>query len=68
MAKKKLTHEEARQLLRDAGVNLRDDYHALRHSDQLLIADVARMAGYRKRKDAPGSTSRMYFQFLSRLA
>jgi hypothetical protein len=66
--KKKLTHDEARQLLRDAGVNFREDYHALRHSDQLLIADVARMAGYRKRRDAPGSTSRMYFQFLSRMS
>jgi hypothetical protein len=36
-------------------------------SDKQLVAETAREAGYRKRKDATGSTARMYFQYLSRL-
>jgi hypothetical protein len=31
------------------------------------LADAAKLAGYRKRKDAPGSTVRMFYQYLSRV-
>jgi hypothetical protein len=30
------------------------------------IVAMAKKAGYRKRRDAPGSTGRMYFQYLKR--
>jgi hypothetical protein len=66
--KKRMTHAQAKTLLESAGINFKRDYHeGVSMSDANLIAEVARSAGYRKRKDAPGSTARMYFQFLSRL-
>jgi len=43
------------------------DFHRLSSSEVDLILNMARATGYRKRKDAPGSTARMYFQYLSRL-
>ena len=65
--KKKITHHEAKRRLKAAGIDFRRDSDELRMSDAQLVADTAREAGYRKRKDAPGSTARMYFQYLSRL-
>ena len=66
--KKKLDHHEAKRLLEAEGVDFTRDYHAsVSMSQGNRIAEVARQAGYRKRKDAPGSTARMYFQYLSRL-
>ena len=66
--KKKLDHPEAKRLLESEGVDFTRDYHAgVSTSQGNRIAEVARQAGYRKRKDAPGSTARMYFQYLSRL-
>jgi hypothetical protein len=66
--RKKLTHEEAKRLLESEGVDFSRDYHAsVSMSTANRIAEVARAAGYRKRKDAPGSTARMYHQYLSRL-
>lgn len=65
--KKKLSHYEAKQLLEREGIDFSRDSDELSMSDKQLIADTARSAGYRKRKDAPGSTSRMYFQYLRRL-
>lgn len=63
---KKISHCEAKSLLKSEGVDFSQDFYTLRMSDQTRIAEVARMAGYRKRRDAPGSTSRMYFQLLGR--
>ena len=66
--KKKLDHHEAKRLLEAEGIDFTRDYHAsVSMSQGNRIAEVARQAGYRKRKDAPGSTARMYFQYLSRL-
>lgn len=66
--KKKLSHEEAKRLLASEGIDFSRDYHAdVSMSDAVRIAEVAKMAGYRKSKNAPGSTARMYFQYLSRL-
>ena len=66
--KKKLDHHEAKRLLASEGIDFTRDYHAgVSMSQGNRIAEVARQAGYRKRKDAPGSTARMYFQYLSRL-
>ncbi len=65
--KKKISHHEAKRRLEAAGINFARDSDELRMSDAQLVADTARETGYRKRKDAPGSTSRMYFQYLRRL-
>ena len=65
--KKKLTAPEAKQLLVSDGIDLGRDFHELSSYEVGRVADLAKMAGYRKRKNAPGSTARMYFQYLSRL-
>jgi hypothetical protein len=65
--KKKIDHREAKRRLEAAGIDFRRDSDELRMSEAQLVADTAREAGYRKRKDAPGSTARMYFQYLRRI-
>jgi len=66
MSKQKLSPQKARALLEAAGVSFAKDFHALGSADVQLILDTAKLAGYRKSKGAPGSTARMYFQYLSR--
>jgi hypothetical protein len=65
--KKKIDRAEAKRLLQADGIDFRRDFHQLSWSEKDRILEVAKLAGYRKRKDAPGSTARMYFQALSRL-
>lgn len=66
--KKKLTPQEAKRLLESEGVDFsRGYYESISTSEGERIAEVARMAGYRKSKNAPGSTGRMYYEYLSRL-
>jgi hypothetical protein len=64
--KKKITPQEARRLLENDGLDFSKDFHALDRYDVGRLTDVAKLAGYRKRKDAPGSTVRMFYQYLSR--
>jgi len=35
-------------------------------SEVEIVLDVAKAAGYRKRKDAPGSKARMFYYYLDR--
>lgn len=65
--KKKIDRAEGRRLLQSDGIDFSRDFHELSSHEVQRILEVARLAGYRKRKDAPGSTARMYFQHLSRL-
>lgn len=65
--KRKISHHEAKRRLQAAGIDFGKDSDELSMSEKQLVVDVAREAGYRKRKDAPGSTGRMYFQYLRRL-
>jgi hypothetical protein len=65
--KKKIDHHEAKRQLKADGVDFRQDFHALPSYEVQRLADFVKMTGYRKRKDAPGSTIRMYYQYLSRL-
>ena len=66
--KKKLTHEEAKRLLESEGIDFsRDYYESVSTSDSARIAEVSKRTGYRKSKNAPGSTGRMYYEYLSRL-
>jgi hypothetical protein len=64
--KKKIAPQEARRLLESDGIDFGKDFFQLGSYDVGRIAEVAKLAGYKKRKDAPGSTARMYFQYLSR--
>lgn len=67
MAKRrKIADCDAKLMLRDDGIDFAADFHVLRSSDVDKIVDVAKRAGYRKSKNAPGSTARMYFQRLQR--
>jgi hypothetical protein len=66
-ARKKISPHEAKRLLQSDGIDFRQDFHQLSSSEVQRILEVARLAGYRKRKDAPGSTARMYFQYLDRV-
>lgn len=68
MPRKKLTPKEAKALLMADGMDFRQDFHALGSSAVQALADVAKLAGYRKSKNAPGSTARMFYQYLSRVA
>lgn len=64
--KRKLAPRDAKQLLKSDGIDFGRDFHELGSQEVQRILEVAKLAGYRKRKDAPGSTARMYFQYLSR--
>lgn len=67
MAKRKIHACDARRLLTKKGISFAKDYHVLSTDEKYEIADMADAAGYRKSKTAPGSTSRMYYAYLSRL-
>ena len=65
--KKKISPEEAKRLIESDGIDFRRDFFQLSSSEVQRVLEVAKLAGYRKSKSAPGSTARMYFQYLSRL-
>lgn len=65
--KKKISPQEAKQLIQSDDIDFGRDFFELSSSEVQRVLEVAKLAGYRKRKDAPGSTARMYFQYLSRL-
>jgi len=66
MKRKRLPVCEAKRLLQARGVPTNQDFDALRFSEVSIVLDVAKAAGYRKRKDAPGSKARMFYYHLQR--
>ena len=66
--KKKLTSQEAKAQLMADGMTFLEDFHVLGSSAVSALADAAKRAGYRKSKSAPGSTARMFYQYLTRVA
>lgn len=48
------------------GLDLTADFHALGSDTVQRLADTARAVGYRKPKNANGSTARYFFQYLTR--
>jgi hypothetical protein len=67
MAKKKrIPACAAKQLLKARGIDFKKDYFALRGSEVEIVLDVAKAAGYRKSKSAPGSKARMFYEYLDR--
>lgn len=66
MRRRKLSACAARSRLKAEGLDLSDEFHALRRSEVDVVVDVARAAGYRKSKNAPGSRARMFYQYMQR--
>jgi len=65
---KKITAQEAKKLLLSDDIDLtRRDYFDLSPSEVGRVLEVAKLVGYRKAKNAPGSTGRMFVQYLRRL-
>ena len=56
----------AKQLLKKAGVPMGRDFHSLSSSQVDAVVAAAKAVGYRKSKSAPGSTGRMFYQYVDR--
>ena len=66
-SRKKIPACAAKTLLKARGVNVgARDFFTLSSSDVGIVLEVAKAAGYRKSKSAPGSTARMFYQYLDR--
>lgn len=61
---KKVSKEEARNILRHKGISFKDNFHTLSPSKVSDIVDVADMMHYRKPKNASGSRGRYFFAYL----
>ena len=68
MPRKKLTPQQAKALLIADGVDFSQDFHSQDRYVVGRLEELAKAAGYRKSKNAPGSTVRMFYQYLSRVA
>lgn len=68
MPRKKLTPQQAKALLIADGVDFSQDFHSQDRYVTGRLEELAKAAGYRKSKNAPGSTVRMFYQYLSRVA
>lgn len=58
--------DTAKTAFNAAGISLDADFHTLASSQVDVIVDLAKRAGYRKPKNANGSTGRYYFEALVR--
>ena len=61
---KKMTKENARNLLRSKGISFKVDFYTLRTSEVGELIEVADMMHYRKPKNASGSRGRYFFAYL----
>jgi len=68
MPRKKLTPQQAKALLIADGVDFSQDFHSQDSYVVGRLEELVKAAGYRKSKNAPGSTVRMFYQYLSRVA
>ena len=63
----KLSRQEAHRLAVKAGIDFRADYHSLRSSQVSDLMSICKLTGYRKPKNASGSTGRYFFNYLRRI-
>ncbi len=63
---KKITRLEAKRLAVKAGVDFSMNFHALRPSQVDTLLTINKLVGYRKPKNANGSTGRYFFYYLQR--
>ena len=61
---KKMTKEDARNLLRSKGISFKANFYTLRPSEVDRLLEVADMMHYRKPKNANGSRGRYFFAYL----
>ncbi len=63
----KSKQDQGRRLARQANIPLIGDYYAVINSCHAGdLAEIARTVGYRRPKNANGSTSRYFFEYLKR--
>jgi len=60
----KITKSEAVKIAKQQGVNFCEDFHG--QSVGNIMADLAKKAGYKKPKNANGSTGRYFFNHLAK--
>ena len=65
---KQMEREVARKILADCNVEIGQDYDRLDTDRVLAILDAAAERGYKKPKDANGSTGRYFHAYLQRRA
>jgi len=66
-AVRKISKYTAKDMAEAEGINFSKDFYTLNSSEQVRLAELAKMQGYRKPKNAPGSLARMYFYHLQKL-
>lgn len=64
----RLTPSEARSLLGRAGVDVGEDFFVLSGSQVERLLQLAKEQNYKKSRSAPGSTARMFHEYLQRTA
>lgn len=65
---KRMGFYEARNIMAGIGCELSADYHTLDSNQVNRVLMEARQYGYRKPKNANGSTARYFFSFVQRVA
>jgi hypothetical protein len=63
---KKITKEEARTLAKKVGVDFNKDFYQQGFQMATELVAIAKLKGYRKPKNANGSTARYFFQYLKK--
>ncbi len=66
-AVKKISKYDAKIMAKNEGINFNKDFFELSNSEKNILLEIAKKQGYRKSKNAPGSTARMYFEYLNRI-
>lgn len=57
---------DAKIMLKDRGVPMGDDFHRLSSSDVEKVLDAAKEYGYKKSRNANGSTARSFYEFANK--
>ena len=66
MARRKISINTAVELAGKAGLNLKKDFFQLSFFDVDKVLGIAKVYGYRKPKNANGSTARYFWAFMQR--
>ena len=66
MSRRKISIWSAISLAEKAGLSLRKDYFVLSPSEVDKVLGIAKVYGYRKPKNASGSTARYFWAFMQR--
>ena len=66
-AVRKISKEEAKEMAEDMGLNLKKDFFTLNRYEVDKVLEIAKMKGYKKAKNAPGSKARMFWYYLQRI-